>query len=115
MKILILLLIISCGKSTLEIEDSVQKVEGTTTSEVVIKFEPLIQINKLCNDLYIQSEFYSEELYLQKVAECTFEKLSVISFDLVSDFDSDLCATDETYDNLTPEEKLQVDQICNVL
>ena len=115
MKILILLLIISCGKSTIEIEDSNHSIDGGTINEIVIKFEPLLQINKLCNDLYIRGSFNSEELYLQKVAECTFEKLSVISFDLVNQFDNDFCATDETYDNLTPEQKLQVDQICNVL
>lgn len=115
--IIALILIVSygCGTQTVDVEDSLHTVGGTTTSEIIIKFEPLIKINELCNDLFIESEFVTEQLYKQKVAECTFEKLSIINFDSLSDFNNELCDTNEAYNALTPEEQLQVDQLCEVL
>ena len=117
MKLLILLLLFSCGKQKIEAEvnDSNHTITGTTTSELIIKFEPLLTINQLCKDLYLPGDFDSEILYNQKVAECTFEKLSIIDFGTLTDFNNNLCDTNVNYDTLTPEEKAQVDQLCSLI
>ena len=39
--LLILLTLVSCGTQKVEVEDSMHNVGGTTTSEIIIKFEPL--------------------------------------------------------------------------
>ena len=117
MKLLLLVLLFSCGKQKIEttVEDSNHTIGGVTTHEIIIKFEPLLTINQLCKDLFIPSEFDSEILYNQKVAECTFEKLSVIDFGTLADFNNTLCDNNENYDALTPEEKEQVDQLCSLI
>jgi len=109
------LILISCGKSTIELEDSHHTIDGITKNEVLIKFEPIIQINELCKNLYLTSSFPSIELYNQKVAECTFDKLSIINLNMISDFSNDLCLSGEQYDSLNPAEKLQVDELCKII
>lgn len=119
MKLLTLLfLLISCGQQNhaieidpIEIDDSEHTIDGEAYQYVVVQFDFIQEIKQLCEDLYPEYE----ENRAQKVAQCTFDNLSILDTGLVSEFNNEFCNNQESYDQLTPEEQLQVDQLCEVL
>jgi uncharacterized lipoprotein YajG len=100
-----LMVLISCGKQTYEVEvnDSNQSISGETKNIIIVELAFISQVNELCKDLNIMEDFTSNELYNQEVARCTFDKISIlnigdISQDGFNDIINDLCQ-DEQYSN----------------
>lgn len=97
MKYLILvILIISCGKQSIELEDSEHTIGGETKSIITLELSFISQVNELCKDLYIESDYVSINYWRQAVAECTFDNISIlnigdISQDGFKDIINDLC------------------------
>lgn len=103
------LLLISCGSGTqtLQIEAPEDDIiSGESYNYVIIRMEFITDIRKLCEDLYIESEFDNLHVYRQTVAECTFDKLSILNLDAINNFNDQVCENPQT-----PEEI----EICDAL
>ena len=108
MKYLVILsLLVSCGQA-LEVEDSTHTVggdtnhtiEGETKNILILEMPFITQVNELCKDLNIVSDFASIELYKQEVAKCTFDNISVLNIgnldvDGFGNVIDDICAQPE--------------------
>ena len=117
-QLLFLLILLSCGKQEVEVKDSehIGRVEGEAYQYIIVQFEFISEMKQLCREFYLPEEFESEALYNQAVAECTFEKISILDTALLDQFYSDYCEENqENYDELPPEEQEQVDEVCEVL
>jgi len=68
------LLLISCGPSSGRYD-----VIASGESRVTIEMGFIAEINALCKQLNLESNFPSEELYNQAVAQCTFDKMSLVN------------------------------------
>lgn len=113
--LLIALVLASCGKSEIDVSGSEHKLSGGTQSKFVIEFKPFNQVAHWCNNLHIQADFASKDLYKQKVSECIFENLSIIDFGQLKDFNNQYCLEDDLYNELSDEDKLRADQLCEAL
>ena len=94
--VLMLLTIVSCGKSTIEVEDSEQTISGETYSYVILQLEFIQQIKTLCEELNLLSDFNSFELYKQEVAVCTFDNLAVLDLGAIEEFSNTICDSPQT-------------------
>ena len=112
-KYLIIALLVACGESTVKVKDSSHTIGGEAYQYVIVRFEFIQKVKKLCEDLYIQSDYETVPLYRQAVAQCTFDNLSILDLGAIDEFKTGFC--DQETDGLTPEEQLKVDQICEVL
>ena len=101
---LITLFFISCGETTVKIKEPKKPIKASISGEVynyiIIKMEFITDIKQLCTDLYLPSDFASEELYNQQVSECTFDKLSIINLDALNDFNTNICDNPQTQDEI---------------
>lgn len=102
--VLITLLITSCGESTIKIKEPKKPIKASISGEVynyvIIKMEFITDIKQLCNDLYLPSDFASEDLYNQQISECTFDKLSIINLDALNDFNNNICDDPQTQEEI---------------
>ncbi len=94
--IIILLLLVSCGESTIKVEESEQKISGETRSYVILQLEFIQQMKTLCEEFYLPEEFDSDALYRQQVADCTFENLSALDLTAVEGFIDTVCGNPQT-------------------
>jgi len=98
--ILLILLLVSCGKQSIELEDSEHLVGGETKSIIVVELSFISQVNELCKDLNLISDFGTYELYKQEVAKCTFDNISILNIGDISqegfnDIINDVCSNPE--------------------
>jgi hypothetical protein len=107
MKYLIMaILLVSCGQSSeVDVKDSNHTIGGETKSIITLELPFISQVNELCKDLYIERDYVSVEYWKQAVAKCTFDNISVLNIDGISqdgfnDIISDLCSKPE-YENET--------------
>jgi len=113
--LLIALLMASCGESKINVDDSNHNVSGEAYQYIIVQFEFITKVKKLCNELHLQSDYSSKELYKQAVAQCTFDNLSLLDIGAVAEFTNGFCDNQDAYNELTPTEQAQVDQLCEVL
>ncbi len=111
--IALLLAIGACGESTVKVKDSSHTIGGEAYQYVIVRFEFIQKIKRLCKELYLESDFNTVPLYNQAVAQCTFDNLSILDLGAIGEFKNGFC--DQPTEGLTPEEQLQVDQICDAL
>jgi hypothetical protein len=116
--LLILLFIISCGeqKHSLLVDDSTHTLDGEAKAYqyVIVQFDFITDIRDLCTDLYAIEDIPEIEKKA-KVAECTFDYLSVLDTGLITEFTDDYCNDQELYDSLNPEDQARVDELCSIL
>lgn len=123
MKYLILVLLLTgCGingTQKVETNDSKQTIEtrGEAFQYVVVRLEFISQIQTICENKYLVSDFENEALYRQAAAECTLENLSLLNISVpqLDAFNSQFCNDDANLDGLTPEEIQQLTNLCEVL
>lgn len=118
LKLLVLLsLLVSCGKSSIEVEDSnhTATVEGEAFSYIIVKFDFITDIKSLCQDSNPSIDFDSTVEHRRAVSDCTFDNLSILDTTLLSEFNSGFCDANEAYDELSDIDKLKVDEICGAL
>jgi hypothetical protein len=111
-------LLVACGpqEHSVNIPNTEHTIGGKAYSYVVVQFDFITSIQDLCSDLHPQKDFGNQVDRDKKIAECVFDNLSLLDIGMVNEFKTNLCdTTTEAYINLTPEEKLQVDQLCEAL
>lgn len=68
------LFLISCGPSSGRYD-----VIASGESRVSIEMGFIAELNQLCRDLLLPSDYPTQALYNQAVAQCTFEKMSLVN------------------------------------
>lgn len=112
-------LMAGCG-SVFKTNDSTQNVvqSGTSFEYVVVRLEFIQQIQQLCADSLLQTNYASFTLYKQAVADCTFTKLSSlgsINTGAITSFQQQYCQANSDLSALTPQQVLDVKQACAAL
>lgn len=114
----ILIGILGCN-SKIETNDSRQDVvqSGESYSYIVVRLEFISEIKQLCQDLLLETEFESEELYNQAVAQCTFEKLTILNINPteITNFISTYCTGSPELTGMTPSEIANIEAACVAL
>ena len=101
MKLFFLILLISCGQSDIQIKAPEEDViSGETYSYVIFQLEFIQQIKTLCQELYLPQNFESTELYKQKVAECSFDNLSILDLGAIDEFTNSICGNPQTQEEI---------------
>lgn len=90
---------------------------GDAYSYVVVRLEFIDQINKLCRDLTLSTDYPTTELYNQAVAQCTFDKLATINIDptQVQTFQQQYCAPGADLSGFTPQQQSDILAACAVI
>jgi len=81
---------------------------------ILVRFEFITDIKQLCKDLNPLYEFNDKVERNKVVAQCTFDNLSVLDAGLIGDFTNEFC-NDTNNPDLTSEEQLQIEQLCDIL
>jgi hypothetical protein len=97
-RLVLLLFLLSCGKTELEIPNTQQAVvvSGSSYNYVIVRLEFLRDIQALCNDLILESDYETNDLYRQAVAQCTFDKLSLLDVNKFVEFEESYCTSPQT-------------------
>jgi hypothetical protein len=118
----ILLLLTSCGfngNQKLTTNDSEQRIvqEGESYTYIVLRLEFLEDIRKLCEDANLRSDFESDELYNQAVAQCTLDNLNLFNIDFgeAKDFADEYCREDADLSEVDPEDIPSIQEACEAL
>ena len=110
MKYLLILsmLLVGCGKSTIKLEEPENPVtiDGDTYSYVIVRLEFIEQMRQICEDSLLPSEYETEELYDQAVAQCTLDSLSILNIDAINEFNEQVCEDPQTQDEIAACEAL---------
>lgn len=114
-KIFILFSLLSCGKTKVEIPNTKHTayVGGEIYNYVIVRLEFLRDIERLCGDLYLYEDFESPELYDQAVAQCTFDKISLLDLKKITEFNDTFCY--ESDGNFTEEQLQNIEEACNLI
>jgi hypothetical protein len=112
-------LMAGCG-SVFKTNDSTQSVvqSGSSFSYVVVRLEFIQQIQQLCADSLLQTNYATFTLYKQAVASCTFDKLSSlgsINTGAITSFQQQYCQPNSDLSALTPQQVLDVKSACSAL
>jgi len=105
----------SCGKSTLDVQDSQHKASGEVYQYIVVRFEFIKQIKQICKDLNPAIDYTSDIERKKVIAQCTIDNLSILDIGKLAEFDNIFCDNQDAYNELTPEQKANVDLICQSL
>lgn len=107
------------GDQRLTTNDSTQHIliSGDAYSYIVVRLEFIQQINDLCRDANIQSDYATEALYKKAVADCTFHQLSILNIDpaKVKDFQNAYCEPGADLSGFTPQQASDVLAACAVV
>jgi hypothetical protein len=116
MKYLLLLLLISCGTSEIDVNDSTHSIDGEAKAYqyVIVQFDFITDIRDLCTDLYAVEDL-PELDKKAKVAECTFDYLSVLDTGLITEFTDDYCNDETLLEGLDPVDLAKVNELCGIL
>jgi len=113
----ILLSILGCGK--VETNDSRQDVvqSGESFTYIVVRLEFIEQMKQLCKESLLEENYTSVQLYNQAIAQCTFEKLTVLSVNPteITTFINQYCQPSSDVSGLTPEELANISAACAAL
>lgn len=116
--VLFLLTLVSCN-SKIQTNDSRQDVvqSGESYAYVIVRLEFISDLKQLCQDSLLASNYESVELYNQAVAECTFEKLTILNVNptQIGTFISTYCQPTSDLSALTPQEVLNINAACSAL
>jgi hypothetical protein len=114
---LIAVILASCGTSEVDVKDSTHTLDGEAKAYqyVIVQFDFITDIRDLCTDLYAIENGLTDLEKKAKVAECTFDYLSVLDTGLITEFTDDYCNDQELYDSLNPEDQARVDELCSIL
>jgi hypothetical protein len=101
--LLSLLFLISCGESTLKIEEPENPVlvDGDTYSYVIVRLEFIEEMRQLCEDSLLPNDYETEELYDQAVAQCTLDYLSILDIGAIEEFNEEVCNNPQTQDEIS--------------
>ena len=115
--LLLALLMTSCGKQEhqVKVDDSNHSLSGEAYTYMVVRFDFITDIKKLCSGLHPLKDFEDKIERNRAVSQCTFDNLSVLDSIKVEDFKADFCEHDDAYNELPVEDKLRVDQLCDAL
>jgi hypothetical protein len=106
MKLILLLLLVSCAKVKLSDSEHQINAKVETESYIIVQLDFIKDIQQLCTDLYPAYENENEPLRKKLIAECTLDKMDILDLSLITDYQNSIC------DNpVTDQEK----QICQVL
>jgi len=107
----------SCGeqKHSLLVNDSTHSIDGEAKAYqyVIVQFDFITDIRDLCTDLYAIEDI-PELDKKAKVAECTFDYLSVLDTGLITEFTDDYCNDPELLEGLSPEDLAKVNELCGI-
>lgn len=110
-----LLAFTSCGfngNQRLSVNDSLQSVtlSGEAFTYIVVRLEFIDEIKILCQDLHF--DIPDAQVRNKTVAECTFDRLTLLNFDFGSllDVQNELCQQDPS--TLTPDQLQVYNTIC---
>jgi hypothetical protein len=93
--ILILLILVSCGK--IKTDNEVKAgISGETYSYIVLKFGFLDQIKALCVDIYPDYEYLDEKERTKLISQCTLDKMSILNLDALNKFNDNICTEPKT-------------------
>lgn len=107
-KLILLFTLLSCGDTKVKIPNTEHnmKLSGSSYNYIIVRLEFIKDIERLCNDLILYSDYPTYELYKQAVAQCTFDKLSLLDVNMVDDFKTNYCNNPSSQD---------VQDACNAL
>lgn len=121
-KLLLILLLTGCGlngeqKITTNTQDQNVKFGGEAYTYVIFRLEFIEQVRQLCADKHLLSDYDSQELYKQAVANCTFDNLALINIDTgaITSFTDQYCGPNANLSGLTPEQQVDILAACAVI
>jgi hypothetical protein len=101
--LVIFIFLIGCGKQEVEIKDSEH------TAKVSLEFSFISEIRQLCVEA---NPGASSEV----IANCTLDSMSIIDTGSIAQLNDTFCGDGGIdAENLTPEDKQQIDELCAVL
>lgn len=110
------ILLSGCGIRT---NDSKQEViqSGESFTYIVVRLEFIEQMKQLCKESLLEENYANITLYNQAVAQCTFEKLTVLDINPteITSFINRYCQPGSDVSTLTPEELLNINTACAAL
>ena len=102
--------------SKVETNDSKQEIiqSGTSYSYVIVRLEFISELKQLCQDSLLITDYANEALYNQAVAECTFEKLTILNVNPteITTFINQYCQPTSDLSALSPQEILNINAAC---
>lgn len=104
--LILMLLFTSCGDSTIKLENPDEPITGETYSYVVIQMEFISEMRLLCEQSLATQSFVTEELRNKEIADCTFDKLSILDLEALNNFNNEICSNPVTQEEI---------DICNAL
>lgn len=104
--VVLALFLVSCGDSTIKLEEPDNAIEGETYSYVIIRAEFISEMRTLCEQSLATQSFETQELRNKEIADCTFDKLSFINIDAINSFNNQVCENPATQEEI---------DICNAL
>ena len=110
--------LIACeAKVKTETQDQKLVSSGESYNYIVVRIEFLDQINQLCKDSILASEYEDELLLKKAIADCTFDNLSLLNIDpqLATSFNNDYCKEDADLSQFGPNEILNINAACAAL
>lgn len=119
-KLLVLVTLISAcgfnGDQKLSTNDSKQDINlhGEAYTYVVVRLEFIQQINDLCKDRFLKTDYVTETLYNQAVAECTLANLGLFNINpsTVKSFQDQYCKPGTDISGYTPKEQSDILAAC---
>jgi hypothetical protein len=119
-KLLGLVLFISAcgfnGDQKISTNDSKQDINlhGEAFTYVIVRLEFIQQINDLCKNRFLKSDYLTEVLYNQAVADCTLTSLALfnISPTTIKTFQDQYCKPGTDLSGYTPKEQGDILAAC---
>lgn len=103
------------GTQKLETNNAEQSVvqSGSSYAYVIVRLEFIQQIHDLCRDKYLVSDYETEALYRQVVAECVFDNLAILN--ISPTFQNSYCEPGADLSGFTPEQTSDILAACAAL
>lgn len=112
------LLLLGCN-SQIKTNDSKQEVvqSGESYTYIVVRLEFIEEMKKLCQESLLVEDYANTALYNQAVAQCTFDKFTILNVNPteITTFISTYCQPTSDLSALTPSELASVTSACAAL
>jgi hypothetical protein len=90
-----LLFFVSCGKFKVDGKTK-NKVDVESYNHVIVNLEYIKDIKLLCQELHPTYEQPNKAARAKIVAQCTLDRMDLISFDALTKFNTDICGDPKT-------------------
>lgn len=108
LKYILLFTLLGCGYNG----DQKVTQDGESFTHIVIEAKYILDIKDICTDANLRSDYESDELYDQAIAQCTLDNLNIFNIDLGTIEDIEEKCQDES---LTGEQYEQIAEACELL